>query len=80
MTYNNDNIKILEKVYWLMINLTDVKDEKLRQQEIQKAGKLMAQVGLIKNTNDTHAIIRAYNKHVFRQIRNFIKKTEQEAN
>lgn len=76
MTYNNYNIKILEKVYWLMINLTDVKDDKLRQQEILKAGKLMAQVGLIKDTNDTHTIIRAYNQHVYRQIRNFIKKTE----
>ena len=80
MTYNNYNIKILKKVYWLMINLNDVKDEKLRQQEIRKAGKLMAQVGLIKDTNDTHAIISAYNKHVLHQIRNFLKKTEHEAN
>lgn len=79
MPYNNYNIKILEKVYWLMINLKDVKDEKLRQQEIRKAGKLMAQVGLIKDTNDTHAIISVYNKHVLHQIRNFVKKTEQEA-
>lgn len=80
MPYNNYNIKILEKVYGIMINLKDVKDEKLRQQEIRKAGKLMAQVGLIKDTNDTHVIIRAYNKHIFHQIRNFVKKTEQEAN
>lgn len=79
MTYNDYNIKLLEKVYWLMMNLKDVKDEKLRQQEILKAGKLMAKVGLIKETNDTHTIISVYNKHVLRQIRNFIKKTEQEA-
>lgn len=79
MTYNDYNIKLLEKVYWLMMNLKDVKDAKLRQQEIRKAGKLMAKVGLIKETNDTHAIISFYNKHVLSQIRNFIKKTEQEA-
>lgn len=79
MTYNDYNIKLLEKVYWLMMNLKDVKDEKLRQQDILKAGKLMAKVGLIKETNDTHVIISFYNKHVLSQIRNIIKKTEQEA-
>lgn len=73
MTYNDYNIKLLEKVYWIMINLNDVKDEKLRQQEILKAGKLMAQVGLIKETNDTHAIIRVYNKHVLKQLRKFLR-------
>lgn len=72
MTYNDYNIKLLEKVYWLMMNLNDVKDEKLRQQEILKAGKLMAKAGLIKETNDTHAIISYYNKHILSQIRNFI--------
>lgn len=73
MTYNDYNIKLLEKVYWLMMNLNDVKDEKLRQQEILKAGKLMAKAGLIKETNDTQAIISYYNKHILSQIRNFIK-------
>lgn len=56
-----------------MINLNDVKDEKLRQQEILKAGKLMAKAGLITETNNTHAIISYYNKYIRSQIRNFIK-------
>lgn len=65
-----NNIKLLEKVLWLMMNLNGVKDEKLRQQDILKAGKLLAKVGLIKETNDTHAITSFYNNH----MRNFLIK------
>lgn len=69
----SDYIKLLEKIYGLMINLNDVKDEKLRQQEILKAGKLMAKAGLITEINNTHDIISYYNKYIRSQIRNFIK-------
>lgn len=78
MEYTEENIKKLEDVYKIMISLHNVQDGQEKETKLKAAGKLLQEVGLVKDPNDTREIATTYNKHLLKRIREYVKKSQAE--
>lgn len=68
-----DQIKKLEDADQVILNLNKYADP---TQAIINVGQELYELGLVKDPNDLHEILKVYNKDVLNKIRNKIRKEE----
>lgn len=68
-----EQIKKLEDADQVILNLNKYADP---TQTIINVGQELYELGLVKDPNDLHEILKVYNKDVLNKIRNKIRKEE----